>query len=169
MSDKIKDLVGASGEPEDRFAPCNGTDPMEHFWTAVKRGWDIEPREYFEREAVPMGFRSPVEMAVHHMWKRRVNEDRPAAASVPSPPAQEMDASRTTIDWRKRYDDLLELCRLIWPNWSGLQEPVVVGDLKDLTFALGEYYHEVQQGHYSTPRAEVMELIQRAIVAVRKA
>jgi hypothetical protein len=58
----------------DRFAPCNSTDPIEHFWTAVLRGWDIEPRAYFEKEAVPMGFKSPIEMAVHWMWKRHAKD-----------------------------------------------------------------------------------------------
>jgi hypothetical protein len=43
---------------------------IDHFWTAIERGWDIEPRAYFEQEAVAMGFKSPVEMAVHWMWKR---------------------------------------------------------------------------------------------------
>lgn len=43
---------------------------IEHFWFMVEHGWDIEPRAYFEKEATAMGFRSAVEMAVHHMWKR---------------------------------------------------------------------------------------------------
>ena len=43
---------------------------VEAFWTAVERGWDnIEPREFFEREAPKNGFGSPLAMAVHHMWK----------------------------------------------------------------------------------------------------
>jgi hypothetical protein len=51
------------------FAASSAPD-IDHFWTAVERGWDIEPRAYFEKEAVAMGFASPVEMAVHWMWKR---------------------------------------------------------------------------------------------------
>lgn len=47
---------------------------VEHFWTAVAHGWDIESRDYFERQAVAMGFKSPVEMAVHWMWKRHAKE-----------------------------------------------------------------------------------------------
>jgi hypothetical protein len=66
---------------------------IEHFWTAVERGWDIEPRAYFEKEAVPMGFASAVEMAVHWMWKRHAkvwpNEElkrgAEAAAVAPVP------------------------------------------------------------------------------------
>ncbi len=43
---------------------------IDSFWTAVEHGWDIEPRAYFEEKAMAMGFKSPLEMAVHHMWKR---------------------------------------------------------------------------------------------------
>lgn len=55
-------------------SPYRERGEVEHFWTAVARGWDIEPRAYFEKEAVAMGFKSPVEMAVHHMWKRHSKE-----------------------------------------------------------------------------------------------
>lgn len=45
-------------------------EQIEKFWYALWHSWDIEPREYFEREAPRNGFGSPLAMAVHHMWKR---------------------------------------------------------------------------------------------------
>lgn len=46
---------------------------VEEFWSAVDWCYDIEPREFFEKEAESRGFTSPVAMAVHWMWKRDVN------------------------------------------------------------------------------------------------
>lgn len=45
---------------------------IDEFWIALERSWNIEPREYFEKEiAGGIGFGdSPMAMAVHHMWKR---------------------------------------------------------------------------------------------------
>jgi hypothetical protein len=47
---------------------------VDHFWTALANGWDIEPRAYFEEAAKTNGFKSPVEMAVHYMWKRHAKD-----------------------------------------------------------------------------------------------
>jgi hypothetical protein len=43
---------------------------IDSFWFMVENGWDIEDREYFEREAPKSGDWSPEGMAVHYMWKR---------------------------------------------------------------------------------------------------
>ena len=47
---------------------------IDLFWQYVENGWDIESREFFEREARTNGFGSPLAMAAHHMWKRAVKE-----------------------------------------------------------------------------------------------
>jgi hypothetical protein len=39
-------------------------------WQAIASGYDIEPREYFDREAPHNGFRYPLVQALHHIWKR---------------------------------------------------------------------------------------------------
>lgn len=44
-------------------------------WLAIHRSWDIEPREYFEKEAPKNGFNSPLAMAVHYMWKRETKSE----------------------------------------------------------------------------------------------
>ncbi len=43
---------------------------LDAFWVAVHRSYDIEPREFFEREAPASGNWSPEEMCLHHIWKR---------------------------------------------------------------------------------------------------
>lgn len=43
------------------------------FWDFVEMAWDIETREYFEKEARTNGFVSPLAQAAHHMWKRDTN------------------------------------------------------------------------------------------------
>lgn len=43
-------------------------------WFSILHGWDIEDREYFEREAPGNGFKYALAQAVHHMWKRRLSE-----------------------------------------------------------------------------------------------
>lgn len=68
-------------------APSNGTassalvvatvsknDELDAAWLAISRGWDIEPREYFEQEAPRNGFKYPLVQAIHHMWKRELKE-----------------------------------------------------------------------------------------------
>jgi hypothetical protein len=47
---------------------------LEAFFTQLASGWDIEPREVFEREAPTNGFRWPICQALHHTWKRDVKE-----------------------------------------------------------------------------------------------
>lgn len=39
-------------------------------WFGIEHGWDIEPREYFEENAPKSGDWTPLQMAVHYMWKR---------------------------------------------------------------------------------------------------
>jgi hypothetical protein len=43
---------------------------VDKFWKHLDRSYDIEPREYFEREAPATGDWSPIQMALHHVWKR---------------------------------------------------------------------------------------------------
>jgi hypothetical protein len=43
---------------------------IDKFWSMLHNAWDIEPREYFEKEARENGFDSPLAMAAHYMWKR---------------------------------------------------------------------------------------------------
>lgn len=43
---------------------------IDRFWEMLENCWEIEPREYFEKEAPENGFGSPLAMAVHYMWKR---------------------------------------------------------------------------------------------------
>lgn len=47
-------------------------EEIAKFWSHVEHGWDIEPREFFEREAKKQGFGSALAMAAHHMWKREL-------------------------------------------------------------------------------------------------
>lgn len=44
-------------------------------WDFIAQGWDIESREWFQRRAKAMGFAHPLQMAVHHMWKRCVKDN----------------------------------------------------------------------------------------------
>lgn len=39
-------------------------------WTFIANSYDIEPHEYFEREAPKNGFTHPLVQAIHHIWKR---------------------------------------------------------------------------------------------------
>ena len=43
---------------------------VDEFWKALELSWDIEPRSFFEAEAEKQGWKSPLAMAVHYMWKR---------------------------------------------------------------------------------------------------
>ena len=43
---------------------------VEEFWREVALGYDIEPRQFFEDNAVKDGWSSPIAMALHHIWKR---------------------------------------------------------------------------------------------------
>lgn len=45
-------------------------------WQMIEHGWDIEDRAYFERESKTNGFKYALAQAVHHMWKRRIIEDK---------------------------------------------------------------------------------------------
>lgn len=63
-----------------RVAPTAAHPDIEAFWTALDRSWNIEPREYFEKEAPKNGFGSPLAMAVHYMWKREVKDVSAAPA-----------------------------------------------------------------------------------------
>lgn len=49
---------------------------IDLFWQMVEGGWDIESRAYFERESRTNGFDSPLAQAAHHMWKRRLKEEK---------------------------------------------------------------------------------------------
>src|SRR3990172_8385498 len=40
----------------------------EALWKALERGYAIEPRAVFEREAPTNGFRWPLAQALHHIW-----------------------------------------------------------------------------------------------------
>lgn len=69
-------------------APSGAPNPeIEAFWQGVQRGWDIEPREYFEREAPKNGFKFPIAQALHHIWKRCVKENPPFLVAAPAPSA----------------------------------------------------------------------------------
>lgn len=63
-------------------SPSELQSDIDKFWFAVDNSWDIEPREYFEKEARKNGFDSPLAMAVHYMWKREVKV--PPSTSVQS-------------------------------------------------------------------------------------
>ena len=41
-------------------------------WEYLRNGYDIEPREYFEKEAPRNGFKYALAMAMHHIWKREL-------------------------------------------------------------------------------------------------
>jgi hypothetical protein len=43
---------------------------LDAAWKAIERGYEIEAREYFEREAPHNGFKYPLAQAIHHIWKR---------------------------------------------------------------------------------------------------
>lgn len=43
---------------------------IEKFWFHVEHAYDIEPREYFEKEARTNGFDSPLAQAAHHISMR---------------------------------------------------------------------------------------------------
>lgn len=92
---------------------------IEHFWTALSRGWDIEPREYFEREAVKMGFKSPIEMAVHWMWKRHAkdwpNEELKAKLEAPA-------LAHTPTDRREKALELANLVADISRGTGGITD-----------------------------------------------
>jgi hypothetical protein len=42
----------------------------EAAWAMLLNCYDVEPREYFEREASINGFRSPLAQAIFHIHKR---------------------------------------------------------------------------------------------------
>jgi hypothetical protein len=58
------------------------TDPLDEVWQMIDQGWDIESRAWFEARAVPMGFKHPLSLAIHHLWKRCV-KDNPAFLRQP--------------------------------------------------------------------------------------
>lgn len=66
------------------FAPePDPTTAIDSAWTAIARGWDIEPREYFEAN-YPGQFTSALAMAVHYMWKRNLKPaDRSGVEALP--------------------------------------------------------------------------------------
>jgi hypothetical protein len=90
LSGAIRQLIGALALIEQRFQQVRAeryreAGDVEGFWQYVEAGWDIEPREFFEREARPMGFKGPLQMAAHHMWKRETKSaerDQQAGALV---------------------------------------------------------------------------------------
>lgn len=48
-------------------------DPLQQIeaaWEFIANAYDIEPREFFEREAPTNGFKHPLVMAIHYIWKR---------------------------------------------------------------------------------------------------
>lgn len=49
---------------------------IDKFWKAVHLSYDIESREFFEEQAPKIGKNwTPMEMALHHMWKRDPKND----------------------------------------------------------------------------------------------
>lgn len=58
-------------------------------WQAIERGWDIEPRTYFEREAPKNGFVYPLAQAMHHLWKRELKER--GGKPITPPPSPQAD------------------------------------------------------------------------------
>lgn len=64
LADKYSDRVQ---EAESRLQQM--TEERDGFWTAIERCFEIEPREYFEKEYA-QGFKSPLEMLAHWLWKR---------------------------------------------------------------------------------------------------
>lgn len=81
--------------PENVSRPSPVEADVEAFWLALERSWDIEPREYFEREAPKNGFGSPLAMAVHYMWKR---ETKPAPVEAMLEKVREMES-----DYKERH------------------------------------------------------------------
>lgn len=47
---------------------------IDSFWEWLDQMWDIEPREYFEKEAPSSGL-TVLQMAMHHVWKRQRKGD----------------------------------------------------------------------------------------------
>src|SRR5437660_5355717 len=64
LRDRITTALAAASQNSQLQSDVN------KFWLALERSWDIEPREFFEKEARENGFDSPLAMAVHYMWKR---------------------------------------------------------------------------------------------------
>lgn len=75
---------------------------VDGFWRMLHNAWDIEPREYFEKEAPTSGDWSPMAMAVHYMWKRdtKVAEVRSKAWDEAIEIVMEIDTD--AVDWKER-------------------------------------------------------------------
>jgi hypothetical protein len=65
-------------------------------WEAIARGWDIEPREYFEYHAPTNGFRWPLAQAIHHLWKRELRIYECRSSLVPT--AQDHPDQETRVE-----------------------------------------------------------------------
>jgi len=75
IKDKSSDDIQAdSGQVHGVVMPA--AEQINGFWRMLEQCWNIEPREYFEREAPRNGFVSPLAMAVHYMWKREVKPEK---------------------------------------------------------------------------------------------
>lgn len=70
--DEAEVLIDRTASALMAVTPSQLQSDIDKFWFAVHNSWDIEPREYFEKEARKNGFDSPLAMAVHYMWKREV-------------------------------------------------------------------------------------------------
>ena len=68
---------------------------IDNFWFMLKNSWDIEDREYFEREAPKTGDWSPEGMAVHFMWKR---DPKVAALAQPRHTEAQLDRLASAIE-----------------------------------------------------------------------
>lgn len=81
-----KACIDALGE-----ALAGTQENIDKFWTHLSRSYDIEDRAYFEREAPETGDWSPLQMALHHVWKREPKvealeqELRDARAAIDAP------------------------------------------------------------------------------------
>jgi hypothetical protein len=60
---------------------------IDKFWAMLDRCFEMEPREYFEKEARLNGFDSPLAMACFFMWKREAKVDASRTANAPQPAA----------------------------------------------------------------------------------
>jgi DNA repair exonuclease SbcCD ATPase subunit len=137
---------------------------LDRFWEALGNSYNIEDREYFEREAPLSGDWSPEEMALHHVWKRD-----PKVAEL----EQKLAAIGDVLKTMKNHVDVLETRT---DTQSGLRMQTETGLLKaqstiaDLTEKLESWKSKAEfakQAHanlttaYQEGIAKVAELEQK--------
>lgn len=75
-------------------------EEIDATWFYIERGYDIEPRAYFEKEAPTNGFKFALAQAIHHVWKRDPKvaaleaETAQLRADLSGPPTRKNQARR---------------------------------------------------------------------------